>query len=77
MSKTLEKAVPAPADDRAEARDQTDPSLPTEEIYTPIEAAIDREAESAVCSCRPESAEKKPIVSVNGRDVEHKDERAA
>lgn len=43
----------------------------SDEIYLPIEAAIDKEAERTVCSqqeCDPKR--RKPIVSVNGEDVD-------
>ncbi len=50
------------------------PKSSAEEIYTPIEGAIDREAERAVCTRLKHT---KPIVSVNGQDVECEDEKTA
>lgn len=57
------------ASDTQQQRDASHNGGLADEIYTPIEAAIDREAERTVCSreCPPG---KKPIVSVHGEDID-------
>ncbi len=75
---TLVQSAPPPVAEHQDRRpaEPTEPA-PPEDIYTPIEAAIDRDAERTVCARHSPEPERKPIVSVNGEDVELNDSSRA